>query len=282
MYRKWGVALATGVFLMGALSVNVHAQSPTPTALPVGEVFDYDQAYSDYVFASDTYETAHSAYLLTRAQYLQAKTLVAETRARDSAVLMLQARDEVVITYLIALRVKLSDNPGISQVTKNGYVTRLDTEISWYRDHKDKISSVGTLPDVEEDSDEASERFERVTLLLLHEVLSEISLGKLGVVRSEITELLGDIKVKASEIRSKGDHDVTTVERWIAAAESKITRALDKEIEAQSAAQAIVELRVKSDVQYNKVIDLTNQSLQLLKESSSNIKEIIRSIRTKS
>ncbi len=293
MIRVVGIFVVVLAFLVGAFGANINAQTSSPSALPSptpstqsgtgGQAtpeFDYERAYKDYVFALDVYETAHSDYLLTRAQYLQAKTLIAETRARDSASSMLEARDDVVITYLRTLRMKLAGVKGVTGVTRDGYLSRLDTELGWFLGHEERISSVGTLQDVVKDSNEAGEQFARVTEPLSYEVLSIIALGELGLVREDIGLLLGDIKVKTSLIRLKGDHDVQTVERWILAAENKITRALDKEIEAQISVQKIIEPKRGPSV-YTNVLLRADESLQFLKEASSNMREIIRAIRTK-
>jgi hypothetical protein len=283
MYRRVGIVAALFVFMAGALGAVVNAQSATPAPTPAevaDQEFDYEKAYADYVFALDQYESAHSDYLLTRAQYLQAGTLIAETRARDSAVAMLEARDEVVITYLLAVRMKLTDSPGVTLLTRGGYITRLDAEIAWYRDHKNRISSVGSLNDVVDDSNEADGQYTRITLNLIYEVLSTIATGKVGVAREGITGLLGDIKIKTAEIRARGDHDVQTVERWIISAENKQTRALDKEIEAQTLLQTIQ--GSNGQKVYSDVLVKTEESLQFLKETSSNMREIILAIRTKS
>ncbi len=269
-----------------SLAVFVAPVYSQEEATSSDEVFDFQKAYKDYVFMYDLYKKSHSDYLLARSQYQEAKTLAAQTKARDAAVAMLQARDDVVITYLTALRMRLSESEGIADPDREGLYNRLDGQIAWYKDHKDSIPSAGTLDDLVKDSDEAKDHFS-TTEPLSYEVLATVPVGKVEVLREKLNNILVEIKIKVEEIRSKGDHDTSITERWILETENKITRSLDKEIEAQ---KLIVELQTPSDKYktqsrektYNNVIALLQESNQFLREASSYMREIVKSIKTKS
>lgn len=123
------------------------------------EDFDYQKAYKDYVYTFELYKKAHSDYLLAKTQYNQAKTLASQTKARDATAIMLEKRDDVVITYLTTLRMLLSESDGITDAEKQGLFTRIDSEVAWFKNHKSQIPSAGTLTDLSEDSLEAAEHF---------------------------------------------------------------------------------------------------------------------------
>lgn len=276
--RKIISALAVFFFLF---TLPANAQDATPTPEPE---FDFERAYQDYVFTLDAYNSAHSEYLLSKAQYEQARTLVAQTKAQEATSRMLIARDDVVLTYLTAVRMRLVEAEGVSEITKQGLFSRVDAELAWYRDHKARITSAGTLTDLEEDSQEAAQRFDRLTQSLAYETLATVPFGKLSLMRTASSGILAGIKSKIFQIRTNGDKDTTIVERWALEIESKITRSLDKEIEAQALIPnfANTDRRQKTDHRqnYNDIIFKLDESRQFLRDASQFMKEIFREITT--
>ncbi len=271
--RKKLVAILFLVFLIFPVGV-VRAQD---------EEFDFARAYQDYVFTVDVYNSAHSEYLLAKAQYAQAGTLVSQTQAREATVKMLSSRDDVVTTYLTAVRMKMVEAEGVSSLTKNGLFTRLDAEIAWFRDHKDRLDSAGTLADLEADSKEASDRFvtsERIA----YETLATIPFGKLSLMRTQANSILSRINDKVFQIRSNGDKDTAIVERWALEIEQKITRSLDKEIEAQALIPIFVPSRQNRSLDvrknYTDIIFKLDESRQFLRDATEYMDEILREITT--
>lgn len=256
---------------------------PAPTATPEG-VFDFAKAYKDYVFMTDQYNKAHSEYLLARAQYFQAQTLASKTKARDATALMLKSRDNVVATYLTALRLRLSEGEGVDDTAKNGLFTRLDADIAWWRNHHDRINSAGSLEDLVVDSDAALKHFP-ISEALAYEVLATIPGGKEFVLRNTLNELLSRTKTKLSQIRANGDLNTTNAERWVIETEQKLTRSLDKEIAVQklivSLATAENKPGTNKSVVYNQAVLGLDESLQFLKEASGYLKEVIKQIKIK-
>lgn len=284
MLRKVLAFTAVVVFFVGAVAANAQdASTLTPT--PAGEEFNFEKAYKDYVFVTDQYNKSHADYLLARAQYFQAQTLASQTKARDATALMLQDRDEVMKAYLVALRLRLSETEGISDITKSGLFARVDADVAWWISHKGRISSAGTLNDLVADSTEALKHFP-TTEALSYEVLSNIPQGKVFALRSRLNELLSSVKTKISAIRAAGDHDVTNAERWVLETDQKITRSLDKENAAQALIVTLTSVDSKSrqrdkNETYNQVLTNLTDSLQYLREASNYMKEVIKSIKTK-
>lgn len=275
------VVFVSAVFVE-APSLQAQTSSPAPSATE--EPFTFSRAYKDYVFTYDVYKKSHSDYLLAKAQYEAAKTLASQTKVRDATVVLLQSRDDVVVTYLTALRLKLAESEGISETDRDGLYTRLDSEVAWFQNHKASIPSAGTLADLTTDSKEASDHFVTTTPLI-YELLATIPFGKVDTIRMSATQVLSQTKTKVSEIRANGDHDTTVTERWILETENKLTRSLDKEIEAQT---MIASLPIKSktgqkenkEQSYNEVIAKLTESLQFLKEASNFMREILKQIKT--
>jgi hypothetical protein len=270
-------------------SSSVYAQSPTvaPTGAPspTPEVFNYDRAYKDYIFIYDVYKRAQSEYLLARSQYVQAKTLAAQTKARDTTVILLQSRDDVSMTYLTALRMKLSESLGLDPIEREGYYSRLDADVAWFRAHRSSIPSAGTLEDLVVDSQEASDHFNLVTESLAWEVLSSISIGKIHDWQIKGEEILSRLEAKTNQIRSEGKHDTAITERSIIETENKFIRSLDKQNAAQG--KLVNELRNAKDKRrlvesaiHDGVVNMLAESQQYVKEANNFMKEIVRQLST--
>ena len=280
------------LFVLFVLIITTFSLSfPYSTAFsqaesPAGDVvFNFEKAYKDLVFNISVYERAHSEYLLARGQYLQAKTLASQTKAQEATVLMLQTRDEVVRTYLLALRMRLLEAEGTSDTAKSSLLARIDNEISWFEGHKGRISSAGTLEDLVDDSEEASEHFADFTEPLCYEFLVTIPSGRVTNLRNTLSAILTRIKTKTAAIRAKGDHDTSITERWIIETENKVTRSLDKEVEVQGLIAQFIPggtSRKKDPAAiYSEALLKIRESHQFLQEASNFLKEIIRSIKTK-
>lgn len=276
--RSKVLLLFTFLFLIAGN--RAYAQTPTPTATPEPE-FDFDRAYQDYVFTMDIYNNAHSEYLLAKAQYQQSGTLVSQTKAQEATVKMLEARDDVVVTYITAVRMRLVEAEGVSALTKNGLFARIDAEVAWFQDHKSRIQSAGTLQDLSEDSEEAAERF-FLTERTAYEALSTVPFGKLSLMRSATNAILTKINSKVFEIRANQDKDTAIIERWAFETENKITRSLDKEIEAQALIPNFSADSRNRDHRktYNDIIFRLDESRQFLRDATGFIKEILHEITT--
>lgn len=244
--------------------------------------FDFNRAYQDYVFTLNTYNSEHSEYLLAKAQYNQAGTLVSQTKAREETIDMLEARDDVVITYMTAVRMKLVEAEGVSDLTKNGLFTRIDAEIAWYRDHKGRIASAGTLADLADDSEEAGKKFNGLTQNIAYEALATVPFGKLSLMRSSANEILDNIDAKLFQIRANGDKDTAIAERWAFEVENKITRSLDKEIEAQAEIPKLTPdnkgRNQNLSATFNNIIFKLEESRQFLRDATEFMDEIMREI----
>lgn len=277
---KIKVGFVIAFVLLFFAGTNALAQAPSPTPTPK---FDFERAYQDYVFTLDVYNTAHSEYQLAKAQYEQAGTLVSQTKAEEATTKMLEARDDVVITYMTSVRMKLLEAEGVTDLTKNGLFTRIDAEVSWYKDHKGSLKSAGTLKDLAKDSDEAKDRFS-LTQSIAYEALATVPFGKLSLMRSDANSILTATKNKIFEIRSNNDKDTTIVERWAFEIENKITRSLDKEIEAQSLIPGFTVTTKNKNPDfaknYDSIIFTLDESRQFLRDATEFMKEIIHEIVT--
>jgi len=245
------------------------------------EEFDFDKAYKDYVYTQQIYKNAHSEYLLAKSQYKGAKTLTSQTQAQQKTAIMLQARDDVVITYLRALRMRIAESSGVDEIVKQSLFSRIDNEIAWYETHKSQIPSAGTLSDLEVDSEVAADRFEN-TYILAYETLSTAPMGKINNLYIKMDSLLQEIKTKIESIRQKGDHDTSDTERWVLETENKLSRSYNKQLTAQSNIDILQtgDFKGSAKTYYERVVTNLQEANQYLREANSYLQEILREIKT--
>jgi len=246
------------------------------------EVANYQTAHQSYLSAQEEYSQQHSEYLLAKSQYNQAGTLAAETKAREETAQMLSSRDKVLSTYLETIKARLVETNGLSDTTKNGLISRLDSEINWYQNHSDRVSSAGTLNDLVEDSEEARDHKDQTTTPLVYENLVTIPVTKVSVLRRDASVIISDLKNFLNDVESAGNHDVSEADRWMIQIDGKITRSIDKEIDAQNQLQTLQNPDKKTNYSsiYDSGIQSITESHQFIKEANTFLGEVIRLIRT--
>jgi len=245
------------------------------------ENFDYNRAYEDYIFTLEQYRQAHSEYLLARAQYMQSGTLTAQTKARDATVAMLETRDDVIATYLTALRMRLNEAPGIDPALRDGLSARLDVDVNWFLNHKSGIHSAGTLEDLISDSNQAKDYFE-LTRNLNYEVLQVISMGKVANLREQVIEPFTKLKIKVAEFSANNGFNSQVVDRWIIETDYKLTRSQEKYASALSLLASLQNPKEKDKYSvYNNALFRLQESLQYLDEANQFVQEILRGVKRK-
>lgn len=274
--------IAYFVFLFGFL-VNLFFYFVVPSE--ISSQTDFANAYKEYTLRVESYKVAHDEYILARSQYLKFKTLTSENNAKEATIRMLEARDEVLIKYLVALKVRIDEIKGTSNETRESLFLRLDEEMKWFLDHKDHLSSAGTLDDLVSDSDKAKKRFESIDPLI-YEALSTISSGRLNNLKERLNNIFSDVRNKINEIKEEEREEykfstrkIQIIERWISETESRIARGEEKRAEAKTLISGITG-KGKSVDRYNEVLTKLNEGQQYFREASLNVVEIISEIKT--
>lgn len=243
------------------------------------QVFDYNKAYQDYLFSYSIYQQAHSEYDLARSQYLASGTIASEQKAQGATAKMLIERDSATIAYLTALRMKLRENPGVVNTTRENLFSLIDNEISLYNLHKAKVASAGSLEDLVEDSAEAAAQFQQ-TELLIYQVLTNISVGHTSSFRVREKDIITTLRTKITEIKTAGDKKVDSVERALTEADDKLSRSVEKE---QEALALIAKLKTNNKDKlgvFNDTQRSMSESLSYIKEANSIVKDALRQIKT--
>ncbi len=262
-------------FLIVAIASVVLAASPSPTP-----AFTYARAYSDYIYTMDLYRQAHNEYDLDVAQYNQSNILEAKEKARVATYKMLVARDEVVKTFLTAVRMNLFENQGMNNTEKQGFLARIDAEVAWWSSHETRIPSAGTLSDLSSDSQDAKSHYDTITVPLVYQSLIAGQAGSLDLIRSEQTTEVSALNSKIAEIRANNDKDTSGIERSLLEIQNKISRAQGKESEARSIINALKPTDTTKSGEYSDAQSLLQDAYSYLKDANQNLTEIIRQIKT--
>jgi hypothetical protein len=249
---------------------------------------NYDKAYSNYAQSFIPYEEARREYILARSQYLQFNTLKSKNDAREATHKMLAARDDVVISYLIALRERIRENPGVDENVESFLFVRIDQEIDWFREHKMRLASAETPEDLVADSDSAKRRYEDMDILL-YEALIINSQGKVKdyVNRSTdnfslIKNLIDEIKLETRDEYILSSDKLQKIDGWLIEAENRIVRAREKTDEAfEEIAKMGGRQSRNPRTNYDAAGRLLEEANQYLRRSLLFMREVIKEVKTK-
>jgi len=265
------------VFL-ALLSVLVILFQPVVRAQEEERVFDFDQAYQDYTYNYNLYLGAHKEYLVAKNQYETFQTLTSKTIALEQTTKMLQARDEVVATFLTAYRIRFADKTNVATGTLNLLYLQLEQEAEWYREHRLGLTSAGTIPDLITLSNEAQNRYGQ-TQSLVYQSLLEMYLYQESLLHNQLDKLVAQVETTIAGIRTEGEKDTTSVERWLLETQNRKTRGEEKLAEAQAYEITSRDRRDNMLQTYNRTVAQIEESHQYLKEANKALQEIIKEIR---
>lgn len=242
--------------------------------------FDYEKSYQDYSYNLSLHDQQKSIYQKVRSEYLQFNTLTSKETVKNETLKLLLLRDEVVKTYLTSLRMKVRESKGLTDSEKEGFYTRIDQEYKFFEDHKDKLSSAGSLDDLVEDSDDAKDRYQSTTKIAIFYTNIGIAFGKNAYLREEIEKEITSLKSKISEIRVNGDKDVSSIERAIIDLENKLSRSREKDNLALDMTNKIKTTEKDKEDTFNEALQNCQDSFSYIKEVNNFLLEIIKQIKT--
>ncbi len=247
----------------------------------------FEDIYEAYLGANEEYKKAHDEYILKRAQFLRFQTLKSRKDAFDATLSMLKNRDEVVIAYLKVLKASLLKGVGLADERKNELFLEIDNEISWFSNHKENLSSAGSLEDLVRDSKFAADRWSQLNSLI-YEVMSVLSQGKVSHLSVRLEKIFRASKNKFESIRNEERPEyafdtskIELLDRWMFEAEGKIDRSKEKQDEVEKIIRGNYQKKIVGLNLYNSVLSKLSESQLYMKEASNFLKEIIKQIRTK-
>ncbi|OGM34896.1 hypothetical protein A3D01_00265 [Candidatus Woesebacteria bacterium RIFCSPHIGHO2_02_FULL_39_13] len=285
------VLLSSAFISMIFFTLAKHAFSQTITEAikedNVQNSLSFDEAFQEYLSRIDEYDVAHQDYVLKRAQYLRFKTLKSREEAHSATLVMLQKRDDVIIYYIKALEKRLDEAIGVTNGRRESLNFRTNAEIDWLENHKEVLTSAGSLDDLIEDSDEAKERFSSLQPLV-YEVLATISLGRIIDFQERVNDLYNQIKTKVEDIKKEerdeyklSESKLQTIDRWLFESGNRIIRGEEKQDNAAVKIENLSAISATAFSEYYNSLSLMGETQLFYKEASSFMKEVIREIKIK-
>jgi len=274
-------------FLLILLSLSIRplrgipSEYHYPLSIPLARAqeFNFNRAYSDYLFNYNQYRQSYNEYIAAKEAYLSYQTLASKNLALEKTSKMLKDEDGVIRTYLTALRMKLAETTGISNDEQNILYLKLDSEVGWYGKHQASLSSAATLEDLVDSAKKMADKYQ-TTEILIYQALGTILSGKEINFRDQLNNKIQQFKEKIGEIRQRGDKETALAERWLLEAENRLTRSQEKQFAAQQILAKMKSSDSNKNQSYNKAQFAIEESHQYLKEANSYLKEVIREIKS--
>lgn len=234
-------------------------------------------ARNDYDYAFQQYRDAHKEYELAKSKYQTYKNLTSETVAIEKTSLMLQARDQVMITFMTMIEAKLAAETNVSYGRLGVISYEINEERDWYLTHQEKLPSAATIADLISLSREAEKRYE-TSAQLAYRALFEMFLYKEEAVIDLIEKELSETEALLQVIREAKDKDTSVVERWLINAQNKYELAMDKFRTSQGTVLSDTDLKTTT-TNYTRGTSVLEQTNQYLKEVNQHLIEIMREIK---
>lgn len=270
------------IFGFFILTTRVYSQEPPQETV----IVTYDDVYAEYTGSIEEYNKAHAEYILRRAQYLKFQSLKSRQDAYNATLIMLEKRDDIVISYLNVLRKKIEEGIGISDTKKESLFLSIEEEIDWFSNHKDNLSTTGSLNDLVSDSKLAADRWLKITPLA-YEVMAVLSQGKVTNFDSRIDDVFSETKKILDIVRndnrdgySFSSYKLQILDRWIFEADGKIARSRTKQSEADVLIIEMTTSKKKVTDTYSSIISKLTESQLYMKETNLFLKEIVKQIKT--
>ena len=232
---------------------------------------DYATAYQTYINKTGVYQSAYSDYQVARSNYLASQSLDSQDKAIAATLKMLQARDDVMASYLSAI---------IAKGDKILSPTTLNTEVNWYNAHNNRLASAGSLNDLVSDSDEAKNEYQTITLPIIYQSIVALGVGNNTYIRGELVNEIAILQAKIDQIKANQDKDVSLIERSLVDVQNKISRSQDKDNSAKNLINSIKPNDNQIDNDFQDAESLVADSNSYLKEANQELLQIITEIKS--
>lgn len=277
MKRKLPVLFLITLYALISFNNTSKAQSV--------ELPDFDRAMKTYLQSTDKYKKEHADYILAKSQYERFGTLNSQNAAFEETLQMLDARDQVIIDYLLVLKEKVLASTGLEENEVNEAIIKLDQGVGIFADHKTRLSSAGSLEDLVADSKEAEKEYDKV-IPDVYEALSLPAYGLITDYEDRLENLHTGLKAKYENIRKDeregyklSGNKLHLIDQWLLESQLRFARSEEKRIEAR---QLINDLSGKKRIRssnYDAILKKAMESRQHLKEAVGFMNEILTKIK---
>ena len=242
------------------------------------QTFDASKAYSDYQYELSIYEQSHSDYQDAKTFYLANPTLQLQEDARQKTMIMLQDRDQLMVTYLTALRIQILDTTGFTQDQQNVIFGKIDSEVAWYQNHIKNYLKSDALIDLSNKSDESKSRYATNTTPIVDEALFDITLSEEIGIREEHQQIYSDLKNYINTQVAAGKMKIDPFSGWLDETDAVLTTLKTNETTGQTQIQGLYGQNYGLDTTFNNSIQTLTSSLGSLSQLNGYLTDILTTI----
>lgn len=176
--------------------------------------FTFIKAREDYIFSEDTYKKDLMNFNLKKASYQKNPTLSLKEELRLATYKFVGSRNNLIKSYLTMIRIKVLESKGLSNPQKETLYSKIDPEVVWFDDRKNKYEVSNTLEDIIRKTKEEDEKYTSETIPVIYYSLAFTSLGDSITIKNKHIKIYELLKNEANELVTLGRADAKLFERW--------------------------------------------------------------------
>lgn len=188
---------------------------------------DYQKAFNDFVSARENYNREYANYQKARDFYLQNKTLGLKESARVQTVKTLVARDELLSTYVTAVRLRLDSTPYHPGAERGDILSDLVGDAPWYRNHKSVYNlESDTIETIFQKGAETTQHFDTISSKMVYRALSTIAFSRYLDIKSGHENIYWPLLAEAEKTTGS---ERELLNRWISDIDKEFQKVTDVE-----------------------------------------------------
>ncbi|MEK7168769.1 MAG: TspO/MBR family protein [Patescibacteria group bacterium] len=176
--------------------------------------FNFAKAREDYVFSDDKFKLDLFDFNLKKAAYQKNPTLSLKEELRLATYKFVGSRNNLIKSYLTMIRIKVLESKGLSNPQKETLYSKIDPEVVWFDDRKNKYELSNTLEDIIRKTKEEDQKYSDETTPVIYYSLAFTSLGDSITIKNKHIKIYELLKNEANELVTLGRADAELFERW--------------------------------------------------------------------
>ncbi len=233
--------------------------------LPVhAQETDGQKAYSDYLIKLDVYRTNYALFEKARDFYLKTKTLVQKENARLATYDLLVARDDLMASYLTALRLGLLETKQHPGNERGDILSELEGEAPWYLNHKSTYDKTNdSIETLFAKSEEFTKEYESRTSGFIYSTLTTMALSRYLDTKNALE---GIYDVAKGELSGVPESQKSLYDRWTRDIDNEFQKVTDVEIALKAIRLQFKDLKNRSpeDIYKSAILKLGEGKASLL------------------
>lgn len=247
--------------------------------IAIAQDFSFDKAFQDYQFSLTQYQQAYSDYIYAKGAYLMNPTLNLKDDARNKTLNLLTNHNQLLKVYLSMLRMKIVEDNGLMDNEKNSIMSEIDSEIEWYSSNKNKLSDSDSLETLFNKSEDLKSRYTSTTNSLIKKSMAYITLGEEISIKNSQNQIYGDLKIYIESVAATGKLSLAPFNRWFTDI-NKVNDSLSQnESNIREQISKIADSFVTSESAYGSCIELLSSSTVHLSQYNQFLTQVLNYIK---